>query len=124
MDAQDQQLIQMVSNYNGMRTKDYPGSESVSPSNAELGYCHLASSKSEPGPLEITEVNLLSPKWRSAHTGRKVTCLRSHSRIKAESSGSGRWALDTGYMEVVLIWASSLSSYLAPQPAGMSLQCP
>lgn len=55
-------LIHMVSNHNGMRTKDYPGSEWVSPSNAELGYCHSASSKSEPGPLETTEVNLLFPK--------------------------------------------------------------
>ena len=81
MDAQDQQLIQMLSKHNGMRTKVYPGSESVFPSNAELGYCHFASSKSEPGPLEITEVNLLFPRWRSTHTERKVPCLRSHSGI-------------------------------------------
>lgn len=124
MDAQDQQLIQMLSKHNGMRTKVYPGSELVFRSNAELGYCHFASSKSEPGPLEITEVNLLFPRWRSTHTERKVPCLRSHSGIKAESGSPGRWALDTGYMEVVLIWASSLSSHPALQPAGMSLQCP
>ena len=62
MGAQDQQLIQMVSNHDGMRTKVYPGSESVFPSNAQLGYCHFASSESEPGPLEITEGNLLFPR--------------------------------------------------------------
>ena len=53
-----------------------------------------------------------------------MPCLRPHSRLKAESGGPGRWASDTGYMEMVLIWASSLSSHSALQPAGMSLQCP
>ena len=104
MDVQDQQLIKMVSSPNGMRTKASPGSESVCLSNAELGHCHFASSKSEPGPSEITEVNLLFPRWGSAHTGGKVPCLGSRSRIKAESGGPGRWALDTGYMQAVLIW--------------------
>ena len=90
MDAQDQQFIQMVSNHNGTRTKDYPGSESVSPSNAELGYCHSASSKSEPGPLETTEVNLLSPK---KCTYRKEGDL---PEVTEQDKGRVRWFREVG----------------------------